>query len=218
MNNNYFNLLPEELILIIIEYIDIYRLSFNNKLNLSDYIKGFNLLSIRIEGLYYRYINGVKEGYINNFKQQTVNHFLNDYKFINMKQNFIRNVISNQHSNCYNLINLFEMFQILSFINDELVNICDYKNIIKFRTKVYILIADEHPFNGTRVNMIIYDKKYYHINYHKDENKKINLDIKMYNTWRTLIINNPYYCSNNDQKKINIVKMLFRDNGYDLLS
>ena len=76
---NNFDLLPDELVLIIIGYVDI-----SNKIRvmkLISYLNGFISLSIRNNNLYYEYIELVNKGIINNFKQTLYENILYNYNY-----------------------------------------------------------------------------------------------------------------------------------------
>ena len=64
---NYFDLLPEELILIIIGYVDISNKKGNIKL--MKQLNGFGSLSIINNNIYNKYMKFIEDGIINNFKQ-----------------------------------------------------------------------------------------------------------------------------------------------------
>ena len=203
---NYFDLLPGELILIFISYVDIFNKKSDTSLTLS--LNGLISLLIRYNQLYNNYINLINNGYINNFRtikliRTTLSIYKRNNKYIDIIELYQGQI---RDSNIkYSFIGSLEFINRLSQIN--------YNFVVHEGSKLYLIhyILNEGSFDSTNITLeliIFKDNKYYYMNYHSFSNGEFGYSeyiIIKYDNWKECINNIPY----------NTLKILYKQNNYD---
>ena len=189
---SYLNLLPDELILIIIEYVDISR----NK-TISSFVKeieGVVNLSDRYKKLYNNYMKLIYDGiinYCNNFSYSELESSIN-YNYLESALYHIQLTICDEYDILFDLHQKYILMYPLQNINE-----LHYKNI--------------------ELHIIIINVNYYYINFTDIDNiysadyalaSGLSCDIKEYDNWKSLIKN----LSQEDLSE------LFKSNGYEIIN
>lgn len=179
--DNYFDVVPDELILIIIGYVDLSNKS--DVIPLTVTLKGFISIFKRNNELYNHYMNLVDSGYINNFDYLLYEEYLLDENI-------------SDHTIPLNKI-----------MKDK------YNIRLNSDSRVYFIEhikAQEYFWNTNNLELLIFEKKYYHINHRISyDGPEIyrSYNINEYNTWKECITKISY----------SLLKKLYKRNNYDII-
>jgi len=202
----YFELIPDELILIIIEYIDLTNKNSDNSLTIT--LNGLLSISNRYEELYDYYMDSINNGYINNFKILKLNDVLplvhqRNYKYVKIVEDYNKQM---------------DDYYIREFSNTQLIRITElnrklYNFVLNANSIFYLIHYNmQRQFSGNitiTLKLIVYfNNNYYymtHRSFWNGEHGYREYNIIKYNTWKELIIKIPY----------KVLKILYNQNNYD---
>ena len=202
----YFDLLPDELFLFIIEYVDLFNKNIDKSLTIA--LDGIFPCNQRSTDSYMYYMNLIDNGYINNFKFQNLNNALylvheRNTKYINIVEDY------KKQSSDYDII-IYSENQ-LRRINELNCKLNGFT--ITINSIVYLLhYTVEQKFGDNitiTLKLIVYfNNNYYymtHCSFSNGEHGYRRYNIIKYDTWGDCITKIPY----------SVLKILYDQNNYD---